>query len=376
MVGEQPTAGDGVDGDRAGAGRPLTTHAADELLGAVRRWLRLDALAGAARSAAWLTVVVALVAALLHLLVRPVSVSSVALAATITWGVALLRALATPIQARECAAWADRHLAGGCAYETFLEARGSARSHDAAPARQRLAQWIDEAAPRSMARLAATRHEARVLRPAAVALVAVLLATALLLMPTQDHSVVAGTSTDTSRPGPRAQVAARDDALGQRAEPDSPDSARDRSSATSSDDAERSEDGGRARTPGGAPEDQRETTAAGDMERAATATRAAPGGRDAGAGTDDTADAPLSQAWQGDLATTLRTLATPSPASSSADQSLAADYESTAIGGTVTGPGAAFTPAAAAPQSRRKPNLGPAEQAYVRAYFAAPGATP
>jgi hypothetical protein len=365
-----------VDGDRAGAGRPLTTHAADELLGAVRRWLRLDALAGAARSAAWLTVVVALVAALLHLLVRPVSVSSVALAATITWGVALLRALATPIQARECAAWADRHLAGGCAYETFLEARGSALSHDAAPARQRLAQWIDEAAPRSMARLAATQHEARVLRPAAVALVAVLLATALLLMPTQDHSVVAGTSTDTSRPGPRAQVAARDDALGQRAEPDSPDSARDRSSATGSDDAERSEDGRRAPSPGGAPADQRETTAAGDMERAATATRAAPGGRDAGAGTDDTADAALSQAWQGDLATTLRTLATPPPASSHADQSLVADYESTAIGGIVTGPAAAFTPAAAAPQSRRKPNLGPAEQAYVRAYFAAPGATP
>jgi hypothetical protein len=346
------------------------------LLGAVRRWLRLDALAGAARSAAWLTVVVALVAALLHLLVRPVSVSSVALAVTITWGVALLRALATPIQARQCAAWADRHLAGACAYETFLEARGSALSHDAAPARQRLAQWIDEAVPRSMARLAATPHEARVLRPVAVALVAVLLATALLLMPAQDHSIVASTSADTSTPGSRAPAAARDDTLGQRAEPGSHDPARDRSSATSSDDAERSEDGRRAPSPGGAPADQRETTAAGDMERAATATRGAPGGRDAGAGTDDTADATLSQAWQGEMATTLRTLAVPPPASSHADQSLAADYESAATGGTVTGAGAAFTPAAAAPQSRRKPNLGPAEQAYVRAYFAAPGATP
>jgi hypothetical protein len=346
------------------------------LLGAVRRRLRLHALANAARSAAWLTVVIALVAALLHLLVRPVNVFSVALAVTVTWGVALLRALATPIQARECAAWADRHLAGGCAYETFLEARGSALSHDAAPARQRLAQWIDEAAPRSLARLAATPHEARVLRPAAVALVAVLLATALLLMPAQDHSTVASTTADTSTPGPRTQATARDEAREQRARLDSPDSARDRSSATNSDDEERRNNGGQAASTGGASEDARELTAAGDLPPDATAARAAPGGRDAGAGADDATGAALSQAWQGEMATTLRTLAAPPSASSRADQSLAAEYESATADGTVTRPGAAFTPAAAAPQARRKPGLGPVEQAYVRAYFAAPGATP
>ena len=365
-----------MDGDRAGAGRPLTTHATDELLGAVRRWLRVDALAGASRSAAWLTVVVALIAVLLHLLVRPVSVFSVALAVTLTWGVALLRALVTPIRALECAAWADRHLAGGCAYETFLEARGNAGSRVAAPARQRLAQWIDEAAPRSIARLAATPHEARVLRPVAVALVAVLLAAALLLMPTQDHSIVANTSADTSTPGPRAQATARDEAREQRAEVESPDAARDRLSATNSDDRARRNGGGQAASTGEASEDAHESTAAGDLQPAATATRAASGGRDAGAGTDDATDAALSQAWQGELATTLRTLATPPPASSRADQSLAADYESATADGTATRPGAAFTPAAAAPQARRKPSLGPVEQAYVRAYFAAPGATP
>jgi hypothetical protein len=113
-----------------------------------------------------------------------------------------------------------------------------------------------------------------------------------------------------------------------------------------------------------------------DPQPAATATRAASGGRDAGAGTDEATDAALSQAWQGELATTLRTLASPPPASSRADPSLAADYESAAADGTVMRPGAAFTPAAAAPQVRRKPSLGPVEQAYVRAYFAAPGATP
>jgi hypothetical protein len=365
-----------VDRDRAGAGRPLTTHASDELLGAVHRWLRLNALAGASRSAAWLTVVVALVAVLLHAFVRPVSVLHVALAVTITWGVALLRALATPIQARECAAWADRHLAGGCAYETFLEARGNAGSHDAAPARQRLVEWIDEAAPRSLARLAATPHEARVLRPVAVALVAVLLATALLLMPTQDHSIVANTSAATSTPGLRAQGAARDGAREQLAETESPSVARDRSSATNSDDEERRDGGGQAASTGGASEDAHELTAAGDLQPTATATRAASGGRDAGAGTDDATDAALSQAWQGELATSLRTLAAPPPASSRADQSLAADYESATADGAVTRPGVAFTPAAAALQARRKPSLGPVEQAYVRAYFAAPGATP
>jgi hypothetical protein len=376
MVGEQPTARDGVDRDRAGAGRPLTTHAADGLLGAVHRRLRLNALAGASRSAAWLTVAVALVAVLLHLLVRPVSAFPVALAVTITWGVALLRALVTPIRAGECAAWADRHLGGGCAYETFLEARGNVDSHDAAPARQRLAEWIEEAAPRSLARLAATPHEARVLRPAAIALVAVLLATALLLMPTQDHSVVARTSADPSTPGPRAQATARDEAPGQRAEAESPNATGDRVSATDSDDDETGDDGGPLPTPGAVTEDPQEMKATGDLEPAATATRAASGGRDAGANTDDATDAALSQAWQGELATTLRTLATPPPESSRADQSLAADYMGATADNTVTRPDATITPAAAAPRAWRKQILGPVEQAYVRAYFAAPGATP
>ena len=365
-----------MDGDRAGAGRPLTTHTADGLLGAVHRRLRLDALAGACRSAAWLTVVVALVAVLLHLLVRPVSVLPVALAVTITWGVALLRALAAPIQERECAAWADRHLEGGCAYETFLEVRGSAGSREEAPARQRLEEWIEEAAPRSLARLAATPHEARVLRPAAVALVATLLATALLLIPTQDHSIVAGTSGDPSTAGPRAQAAARGKALEQSAQAESPDAARDRSGATNSGDEQSGDDSGRAPAPGGVTEDPDEMKATGDLQRAETATRAASGGRDAGAGTDDATDAALSQAWQGELATTLRTLAVPPRASSRADQSLAADYKGASADDNVTRPGAAFTPAAAAPQARRRPDLGPVEQAYVRAYFAASGATP
>jgi hypothetical protein len=157
---------------------------------------------------------------------------------------------------------------------------------------------------------------------------------------------------------------------------DSRDAVRDRSSATNSDDEGRRNSGGKAASTGGASEEARELTAAGDLPPDATAARAAPGGRDAGAGTDDTADAALSQAWQGEMATTLRTLEVPPQASSRTDQSLAADYESAATGGAVTGPGAEFTPAAAAPHARRKPSLGPAEQAYVRAYFAAPGATP
>jgi len=195
-------------------------------------------------------------------------------------------------------------------------------------------------------------------------------------MPTQDHSVVANTSADTSTPGQRAQTAARDDMRERRALVESPNAARDRSSATSPDDEETSDDRGRAPSPGGVPGDPHELTAAGALQPAATATRAASGGRDAGAGTDVATDAALSQAWQGELATTLRTLAVPPQASRRADQSLAADYESATADGTVARPDAAFTPAAAAPQSRRRPSLGPVEQAYVRAYFAAPGATP
>jgi hypothetical protein len=346
------------------------------LLGAVRRRLRQHALASAARSAAWLTVVIAVIAVLLHLLVRPASVFSVALAVTITWGVALLRALAAPIGARECAAWADRHLAGGCAYETFLESRGTAGLPAAAPARQRLAQWIDETVPRSLERLAATPHEARVLRPLVVALVAVLLATVLLLIPAQDHSIAASTPADTSMPGPRTQATARGETRERSAEPGSPDAARDRPSATTDDDKGKRSGGGRAASTGGESEDARELTTADNLSPAATAARAAPGGRDAGVGTDEATDAALSQAWQGELATTLRTLAVDPQASSRVDPSLAADYESATTDGTGTRSGAAFSPAAAAPQARRKPSLGPVEQAYVRAYFAASGATP
>ena len=365
-----------MDRDRAGAGRPLTTHATDGLLGAVHRRLRLNALAGASRSAAWLTVVVALVAVLLHAFVRPVSVLHVALAVTITWGVALLRALVTPITAPDCAAWADRQLGGGCAYETLLEARGSPGSSQAAPARQRLAEWIEEAAPLGFARLAATPREARVLRPAAVALVAALLATVLLLMPAQERSTVAGTSTDASTPGPRAQATAQDEAREQLAEFDSPDSTSDRLSAAGTDDEGRRNGGVQPAAIDAAPEDAHELAAAGDVPADASAARATPGGRDAGAGIDDAPDAALSQAWQGELATTLRALATPPPASSRADQSLAADYEGVTAADTVARSGATFTPAAAAPQARRKPSLVPGERAYVRAYFAAPGATP
>jgi hypothetical protein len=169
-----------------------------------------------------------------------------------------------------------------------------------------------------------------------------------------------------------AQVEAREHG----ARVDSHNAASDRSSATNSDVEARRNGGGQAASTGGASEDARQLTAAGDLPPETTAAHAASGGRDAGAGTDVATDAALSQAWQGELATTLRTLATPPPSSSRADPSLAADYESATADGTVTRPGTAFTPAAAAPQARRKPSLGPVEQAYVRAYFAAPGATP
>ena len=246
-----------------------------------------------------------------------------------------------------------------------------------AHARQRLSEWIDAAAPSSLARLAATPHEARVLRPAAVALVAALLATALLLMPAHDHSTVASTSADSSTRGPRAQATARDEAREQRAELDSPDSARDHSSATSSDDEGRRDGGGQAASTDGAVRRR-----AGHNSCRRSAARRDRRSRRAGRARRRSRHStkprmPHSRRpGKASCATTLRTLAVPPQATSRADQSLAADYESATADGTVTRPDAAFTPAAAAPQARRKPSLGPVEQAYVRAYFAAPGATP
>ena len=351
----------------------MKSPAADQLLRSVERRLRRQHIAAAARFATWATTSIALVAVLLHLFVRPMGIGAVALTVSICWAAAMLQALLTPIRTRECAEWADRHLGGSSAYSTYLEFASKDGEARSVPALARLLQWIEQAARSGMELLDSMSQSTGVMKPAAVALVAALLAIALLQIPTHARA-------PASTPG-SAQVPAPAPGMpGAAGEPDAGDeaaaavAARPRRSGAA---GEGHEAGGRTPSAPGARSSIESRKSEGETPGAADAKRAAAGGRDAGDSPDRATDAGLSEAWQGELATALRPLSEPTGASARTDSGLAAEFSTNAAANGDARPAAILTPApAAAPEARRTVRLGPAEQAYVRAYFAGSGATP
>jgi hypothetical protein len=332
-------------------------------------------LADAVSFAAWVTVAVALVAMALHLVVRPVSPAAFALAISISSVAAILQAAFTRIRASECAAWADRFLGGSSAYATYLECSATLDRRQDNPALHRLVEWIEQAAPRSLEQLRSIPPQAGVLKPVAVALVAVTLAAVLLQVPVRPHAAV--TSASSVESGATAQLGPDTPELAStaRVDEDAPaaDGARPRKARNEETGRE-----GQVLTP--VLEDERttpeEVKAAGEAQGAADAKRAASGGRDAGDSPDTAADTGLSEAWQGAMASTLRSLSEPPVQATRTDSTRAADFSADTIANGSARAVDAITPApAAAPEARRAVRLGPAEQAYVRAYFAGSGAT-
>lgn len=360
-----------MDGDRAGAGRPLRSQTADEVLRAVHRRLRRHYVASAARAAAWLSVVVAVVAVLLHLFVRPVDPAAVAVAVAITWFVAMAQALVRPVRDAECASWADRHLGGESAYETYLEHRDAGGP---APAVQRLVAWIDSGARRSVGQLASMPGDVSLRKPLAVAAVALLLTTVLLQVPLQTTANVARTKAAATSAAASSERELRNSIGAQKA-----DLAAGNDSASSvgvEQGDKTSSDGGR--TPASADASGKESReGARGANAAPAAEQAAAGGRDAGQTADAIADTGLTEAWQGELATKMREFATTDQQPSEADTTLAADYQPATTPQDAAAMVIAFKPAAAVPpEARSRMRLDPAEQAYVRSYFADSGATP
>jgi hypothetical protein len=346
------------------------------LLDAVRRRLRLLHWVRALRAAAWTSTALLISLALTHLWLTPIDAAVVLAAAAIPWLLAAGWALSRRITEQDCAGWADRHLGGASAFATWLETAGEPH---ASPAGERFLQWIAAAVPRSLATLQSLPLRLRLTKPLLSMIVSAVLA-AIVLQISSPQS--AGTR---AKPAGATESRTAREELG-RADPTdaSPTGAAPSPAATAG-----KQDAGAdtSRATGLSPLTDGEDSDATVLELAtaptaptagASGARAAAGGREAGDSPDTVQEPGLSPSWQGELARKLLSATdVTDPASVRADPSRAASYA--AVAGPSDAAPTTRDPApapAAAPAARPQPRLGPAEQAYLRAYFAGSGATP
>jgi hypothetical protein len=347
------------------------------LLAGVQRHLLRERLAAAARFAAWGTASVAVLGALLHFVVRPVSPLGLLAALATPWLVAVLQAITQRARPAECAAWADRHLGGRSAYSTWLEITATSREV-AAPAFAHLEAWLAESTPGRLAQLAAWPFDARLRKPLAAALVCSALALALLQLPAR--SLASGSESP--------QVEARSTATGASQRPTAPTKSARTTGAGIGDDGnaglaaleqQRRDALGADANAGdvSAEADDDTGSAPRDSAQSQATERVTATGREAGDSPDPGVDTALTAPWQGELATQLRQISgTRERDALRADATRAADYEESSGASGDTPADAMRAAAATPPPARPALRLGPAEQAYLRAYFADSGATP
>lgn len=340
------------------------------LLFEVGRHLRRERSAATARYAAWGAVLVALLAVLLHLSVRPVTPGELALCLALTGLLAAGQALITRPSPADCADWADRHLGGRSGYATSLEVSSRSR-RDRDPAAQHLDAWVAQAVPSSLGQLADRPFDAGLRKPLAAALVCVALAIALLQLPTgartpETMTAAARTATAESalieeRPGVQGQPP-RGSSVGDAREPASPAPAAARDTPANT----------------AAPADARDAAAQdgrlrdGDTTPVARTTReAAATGREAGDVADASGENVFTAPWQGELAARLRDIATQAPRRElRADTGRDADFtDSTAADAARDDDRSLVVAPATPPPATASPPLSPAERAYLRAYL-------
>jgi hypothetical protein len=357
----------------------MRSQAADRVLGDVHRRLQLQRNADAMRRAAWLPFVVTGIAVTLHFLVRPVAPVEVVVAVVAVWSIAVVGARLPTIDRRECAAWADRHLDGACAFETYLERRDG----PALPpgVEHQFADSLEQLSRGAADRLRALPVESNLRRPLALAAVGLLLAVVLLQVPVQvrtadrDGGDARVTAAPPAASGSPSSPASGGDESPTRARPASPEPSPATQGATTR--GPGATGGDPAELGDEAAVDRASESANGGANGGATAKRPGTGGQEAG-DTADTAENPsLSEAWKGAMAARFRELAAPPEAATRADPTLAATYspedtrQATAAESNTAQPAAAVPPPA-----RHASSPGPAERAYVRAYLSLQGATP
>ena len=340
------------------------------LLLAVGRHLRRERWAATARYAAWGAVLLALLAVLLHVSVRPVTLGELALCLVLIGLVAAVQALATRPSPADCADWADRHLGGRSGYGTCLEVSARPRP-DLDPAAQHLEAWVAQAVPSSLAQLAARPFDAGLRKPLAAALICIALAIALLQLPTGAHAPEATSASARAttaapalievHPGVQRQPS-RGSSAGDTVGPSPP------AQATARD----------TRSAATAPADARDAATQDEQLRddetalvTRTTREAAGTGREAGDVADAGGENLFTAPWQGELAAQLRDVATQAPRRDlRVDAGQDADFEdSTAAVAGRDGDGLLVAAPATPPPASASPPLSPAERAYLRAYL-------
>lgn len=352
----------------------MSTATLQQVLDAVRRHLQRTRRLVAARHAAWGSALVMLAGLLVHLFVRPLAFGGLFAAALVPWLLAFAQSVITRPRPAECADWADRHLGGRSAYATALE--HAAGAHGARPsARAHLEAWIAAAAPHSLALLAAQPRDLRLRRPVLVALVCTALAAGMLQLPTRP---LAGTATGVALESVRASVATVDSSGTTRESPtrtSAPGKRDDRG-----DDRVAAHQDAALATPSAptAPNESGENTAAG-RDGAPTGIESSSGGsgREAGSSRDSSADATPTSAWTGALAARLRQVTSGKESeSTTADANRAVEYTTAAATHGRSPAMPQSVAAATPPPADDELRVGPAERAYLRAYWAANGARP
>jgi len=349
------------------------------VLEAVRRRLDRERWARHARQAAWGCVVIALLAVLVHLWVRPLEVEQLLAAIALPWLLAALQSRLTRPTRAECAQWADQHLAGRSGYAALLEFADSPAA-TRAPAVAHLEAWLDEPARRSLATLDARPLETGLAKPLAAALVCSALAAALLQLPTHPLATpLVGRATGATAIADHRQSAAQPTPRSPRAEPAArAEDARGKAMTTQ-------QPGARIAPTAAAPPPSQ----AASLERATEEVRDRPPGarsvardtatgREAGDSADTGDDALLVAPSQESLVARLREISPArAPAAGRADPAQATDYASAgAAAGTSPASIPLAAPAADPPPATARLELGPAEQGYLRAYWADTGARP
>ena len=340
------------------------------LLLEVGRHLRRERSAATARYAAWGAVLVALLAVVLHLSVRPVTPGELAVCLALTGLLAAGQALITRPSPTACADWADRHLGGRSGYGTCLEVSSRPRpAFD--PAARHLDAWVAQAVPSSLAQLATRPFDARLRKPIAAALVCVALAIALLQLPTGARAPETMSAAARATPAESALVEARPGV--QRP----PSRGSDAGSANEPSPPARATAGDTPAT-ATAPADARDAAGRGDPPKgsdttlaARTTREAAATGREAGDVADTRGENLFTAPWQGELAAQLRDLAAQAPRRElRVDAGQDADFtgSATAVAGR-DGDGSLVAAAATPPPAKASPPLSPAERAYLRAYL-------
>jgi hypothetical protein len=346
------------------------------LFDAVRRRLRLQRLATALRRATWAAVAILVAMALLQLFVARFDVTVVLAATALPWLVGAGWTASGRITPAECAAWADRHLGGKSAYATLLETVGDQPPRPASPAVEALLQWVDAAVPRSQAMLHALPLRMRLAKPVMTLFVSGALTAILLQLPAPDTAakwnMPAGAPVAQTEPDAHLATAPRDQPAAETTEP----TVAVQSSRGQAREAPPTAELVAAKA--GADSVEKELALSTDPATGASGSRAASGGREAGDSPDTLDDAGFTPSWQGELARkVLSSTAAADNVPARADPSHAADYAAAPSPPDDSSAVPLMSPAPAVPpEARPRVRLGPAEQAYVRAYFSGSGATP